>query len=278
MKYGLPLAIANPSAWVDIVLEAERLGFESVWLPEHLVLPMSMEGSPHDGASHPPIPPRTPVFDAMSYLAFLAAKTTTIRLGTYVYNLALRHPFVSARAAATLQHVSGGRFEFGIGVGWLGAEWQATGLDFATRGARADEAIEVCKRLWTEETVEHHGTFYDFDAVAFEPKPSPPPRLHIGGDGPAALRRAATVGDGWIPMNHSLEQIGAPIKKLAQLRADAGIEGKVEVTTSGGGIAKAADEERFAEVGIDRLIVSPWQRTSGAIEGMRRFAEDVIHG
>ena len=205
MKFALSLGVLNPSAWVAVTLEADRLGFDSVWMPEHLVLPVDMGGSPHDGQDHPPIPADIPVFDPLVYLAFLAARTERIRFGTQVYNIGLRHPFSTARAAATLDVVSGGRLDFGIGASWLRAEWEAVGLDFDTRGARVDEAIEVCRRLWSEDVVEHHGRYFDFDPVMFEPKPvqRPGPPLHIGGDGPAALRRAATVGDGWIPMNHA---------------------------------------------------------------------------
>ena len=165
-----------------------------------------------------------PVFDVFSYLGFLAGQTEQIHFGTQVYNIGLRHPFVVARAVTTLDIISGGRLEFGIGASWLRAEWEAVGLDFDTRGRRVDEAITVCQRLWSEEVVEHHGEFFDFGAVMFEPKPShaPWPPLHIGGDGPAALRRAATVGDGWIPMNHTVEQIEVDARRIAQLREAAG--------------------------------------------------------
>lgn len=277
MKFGLPLAVLNPSIWDELAVLADELGFESIWLPEHLVLPIEMGGSPHDGQSHPPIPSHTPVYDALAYLTWFAAKTANIHLGTYVYNLALRHPFVAARAAATVQQLSQGRLELGVGVGWLEAEWHAAQLDFASRGARADEAIEVCKRLWTEKEVEHHGRFYDFDAVAFEPKPTPPPRLHIGGDGPAALRRAATVGDGWIPMNHTFEQAVVSIAKIAELREANGTPGRCEITLAGGSITSPADYRKFEDAGVDRLIVRPWTSTKDALDGMRRFAEEVIH-
>ena len=128
--------------------------------------------------------------------------------------------------------VSGGRLDFGIGASWLRGEWDAVGLDFDTRGARVDEAIEVCRRLWSEPVVEHHGRFFDFDPVMFEPKPvqRPGPRLHIGGDGPAALRRAATVGDGWVPMNHTVDEIPAAAATIAELRDRAGRHGRTEVT------------------------------------------------
>ena len=218
MKFALSLGTLNPSAWIAVTEEADRLGFDSVWVPEHLVLPLDMGGSPHDGEDHPPIPADIPVYDALGYLCFLAARTERIRFGTQVFNIGLRHPFVTARAVATLDVLSGGRVDFGIGASWMEAEWQAVGLDFATRGRRVDEAIDVCRRLWSEPVIEHHGEFFDFDAVAFEPKPvqQPGPRLHIGGDGPAAMRRAATVGDGWVPMNHTLDQIPAAVAEAGR--------------------------------------------------------------
>jgi probable F420-dependent oxidoreductase len=277
VKFAISLGMLNPSLWVPVTEEADRLGFESVWMPEHLVIPVQMTGSPHAGQDHPPIPPEVPVFDTFTYLGFLAGRTTDIRFCNHVYNIGLRHPFVSARAVATLDVISGGRAMFGIGASWLEAEWEAVGLDFKTRGRRVDEALDVCRRLWSERVIEHHGEFFDFNPVMFEPKPiqQPWPPIHVGGDGPAALRRAALVGDGWIPMNHTLEQIPPAVARLAELRAQAGREGKVEVTV-GGSVAAPSDVERYAEAGIDRVIVRPWQKSKEAIDGVRRFADEVL--
>ena len=277
MKIGIPLGGVHPGLWQELTVRAEELGYESVWLPEHLVLPATMSGSPHHGDSHPPIPPQTPMYDAIAYLAYLAGQTSTIRFGTYVYNIGLRHPFVSARAAATLDIVSGGRFDFGIGASWLREEWEAVGLDFDTRGARVDEALQVCRALWTEPTVEHHGRFFDFDAVAFEPKPVQPggPPVHVGGDGLPALRRTARFGAGWIPMNHSLAQLPGSLQTLSALWAEHGRSGKPELTTSAP--AETPDDvERAAEAGIDRLIIMPWRRTREALDGIARFADEVM--
>ena len=209
MKIGVMLAGVNTKFWTTAAQAAEDAGFESVWLPEHLVFPVEMQGSPHAGDSHPPIPSNTPAFDALMALAAIAATTKNVRLGTNVYNIGLRHPFVTARAITTLDVISGGRVEFGIGASWLEEEWEATGLDFRTRGRRVDETIDICRRLWSDDVVEHHGEFFDFAPVMFNPKPvqQPQPSLLIGGDGAAAKRRAALVGDGWLPMNHSLEQL-----------------------------------------------------------------------
>jgi probable F420-dependent oxidoreductase len=279
VKFALSLGVLNPSAWIAVTEEADRLGFDSVWIPEHLVLPVDMGGSPHDGEDHPPIPPDVPVYDPLVYLAFLAARTERIRFGTQVYNIGLRHPFSTARAAATLDVISGGRLDFGIGASWLRGEWEAVGLDFDSRGARVDESIEICRRLWSEDTVEHHGRFFDFGRVMFEPKPvqRPGPPLHIGGDGPAALRRAATVGDGWIPMNHTVEEIPDKVALLAELRERAGRPGRTEVTLGAPGLG-ADDFDRCAEAGIDRVFVKPWQRTSDALESIGRFAEEFLPG
>ena len=277
MKLAISLGMLNPSLWVRITEEADRLGFESVWVPEHLVIPVQMGGSPYAGQDHPPIPPEVPVFDAFTYMGYLAGRTEQIRFCTHVYNIGLRHPFVSARAVATLDVISGGRAMFGVGASWLEAEWEAVGLDFHTRGRRVDEALDVCRRLWSDKVIEHHGEFFDFNPVMFEPKPiqRPWPPIHIGGDGPAALRRAATVADGWIPMNHPLDTIPPAVARLAELRAAAGRDGKVEVTV-GGSIASADDAARYAEAGVDRVIVRPWTSSKDALDGIRRFADEVM--
>jgi probable F420-dependent oxidoreductase len=276
MKIGISLGQLNPRLWAEATREADRLGYESVWMPEHLVIPVAMTGSPHEGAEHPPIPSNVPVYDVFSYLGFLAGQTEQIHFGTQVYNIGLRHPFVVARAVTTLDVVSGGRVEFGIGASWLQAEWEAVGLDFSTRGRRVDETIEVCQRLWSEEVVEHHGEFFDFGPVMFEPKPThaPWPSLHIGGDGPAAIRRAATVGDGWIPMNHSPDEIPADARKIAQLRQDAGRTNPLEITLGGG--AELDDLRHRADQGVGRALVKPWRSSKDALEGMRRFADEVL--
>ncbi len=177
----------------------------------------------------------------------------------------------------TLDVLSRGRLEFGIGASWLEAEWEAVGLDFSTRGRRVDESIAVCQRLWSEQLIEHHGEFFDFGPVMFEPKPvqEPWPALHIGGDGPAALRRAATVGNGWIPMNHSLEQIPADAARIARLRQEAGRDGVVEVTVGARG-SGLDDLRRHAEAGVGRALVKPWTSTKDALDGIRRFADEVL--
>jgi probable F420-dependent oxidoreductase len=270
-RVGLSLGLVNPAVWRDLTVEGERLGYESVWLPEHLVLPVAMEGSPYGEDEHPPVPPKTKIYDAPAYLSFLAGQTSTIRLGTWVYLLNIRHPFTGARAFATLDVLSGGRAEVGVGAGWLRAEWDAVGLDPRTRGKRLDEAIDVCRRLWSEEVVEHHGRFFDFGPVMFEPKPvqSPLPVL-VGGESDAALRRAVERGDGWLGMQHAPESV-APIAK--RLRAERGDGFTISV---GAAVRSRDDVARYADAGVDRVIVSPWTRTSEALDGIKRLADTIL--
>jgi probable F420-dependent oxidoreductase len=278
LAYGIHLSSINARFWGEATELADQLGFESVWMPEHVIVPLEATGSPHHGADHPPIPSNIPVLDVMAVLGSLAARTSRIRLGTHVYNIGLRHPLFTARGAATVDVLSGGRLNLGIGASWLRSEWEALGLDFDTRGRRVDETIEVCRRLWTEEVVEHHGEFFDIPATAFEPKPVQRPlALHIGGDGPAALRRAATVGTGWMPMNHTLDDLPASIERMGELADAAGRTSPVEITMTGD-VADEADVERHLAAGVTRVIVRPWSSSREALDGLRRFAGRFIPG
>lgn len=268
--------MVNPSLWLPLAELADQYGFESVWLPEHLVLPVVGSGSPIQGDEHPPIPPHIPVHDVLVFLGSIAARTERIGLGTFVYNIGLRHPFSTARAIATLDVISGGRVEFGIGASWMAEEWDAAGLDFSSRGRRVDEAIEVCRRLWTDDVIEHHGEFFDFAEVMFNPKPvSSPVRLHIGGDGAAAMRRAATVGAGWAPMNHELAEIPAAVERLHEMCDRIGREDRPQVTVAGG-VETEDDLDRYASHGIDRVLVAPWASSKTAMADTERFAEKLL--
>jgi probable F420-dependent oxidoreductase len=277
MKFGIALGRLNPAFFVEATREADRLGFESVWLPEHLIFTTKMSRSPHPGETHPPVPPDTPIFDAFAYLAYLAGIAPHVRLGTHVYNLGLRHPFTAARAVQTLDIVSGGRVEFGIGASWLEEEWDAVELDFKSRGKRVDEAIEVCKRLWTEHEVSHHGDFFSFDGAVFEPKcvQQPYPPFLVGGESGAALRRAARHGNGWIGMAHDLESGAAQITKLRELLDAEGRDPADFQYCLGGPVESTDDIARWEEIGVTRLVFSPWRRSKEAIDGMSRFAEAV---
>ncbi len=274
MKFGVPLGMAHPRIWRDLAVEADRLGFESVWLPEHLVFATDVSTAVSKGAypyeNAPNLSPATPLFDAPAYLCALAAVTSRIRLGTAVYLLGLRHPFVAARAFATLDHISGGRAIAGVGAGWYEAEWTASGIDFRTRGRRLDEAIAIARRLWTEESVEHHGEFFDFPAVGFEPKPVQRPLpILAGGETPAALRRAARC-DGWIGMPHTPESVRPRLEALRTYRD--GLGGAFEITVHAYELSGPDEAAAWERLGVDRLIVRPWRRSKEAVDNIADFA------
>lgn len=273
MDFGITFGQLNPGVWEDVATEADRLGFESLWLPEHLVFPLEVRGELVPGEEHPPVPSSTPVYDAPSYLSYIAAKTGQIKLGTFVYLLGIRHPFVSARGFATLDVVSGGRAIVGVGAGWLVTEWEAAGLDPRTRGRRLDEAMAVCRRLWTDEVIEHDGEFFSFPPVMFEPKPvqQPHPPILVGGESDRALRRAATA-DGWIGMQHTPESARAQATRLEAHWRERDATAPRPTVTVMGAVKTPDDVEAYAAAGVDRLIVVPWRRSSEAVDGIRAFA------
>lgn len=276
MKFGITLTHTHVDIWADAAVAADELGWESVWLPDHLVFPIDMAGTPYADGGEPPVPPTTPLFDAPAYLAYLAARTTQVRLGTFVYLLALRHPLVAARGFATADLLSGGRLSVGVGAGWLESEWHAAGFDPATRGQRLDESISVTRRLWRDEVIEHHGTYWSWDAVRFDPKPAQPggPPILVGGESRRALRRAARLGDGWMSMPHSsLDSVRRQLDVLRAERTDAGrADEPFEITVCV--LDPPAPEEISAweAAGVHRLIVKPWERTRDTIPALGRFA------
>jgi probable F420-dependent oxidoreductase len=283
IKVGTSIGMLSPRYFQEVAIAADRFGFESLWMPEHLVFPQQMAGSPFvvqdDAAAHPPVPPETPLFDVFAYLAFLAGQTSRIRLGTNVYLMGLRHPFIAARAIQTLDIVSGGRAEIGVGAGWLRSEWTAVGMDPRTRGRRLDEVLSVCKRLWSEDTVAHRGEFYQFEPVKFEPKPvqRPHPPIHIGGESAAALRRVARHGDGWYGIGHTLTTIRPVLKKLREIvRAEGRDPQQLEIITAAE-VSTRDELQRWEDLGVTRLVVNPWRRGSEAVAGLRRFADEVLN-
>ncbi|MCW2529114.1 MAG: luciferase [Pseudonocardiales bacterium] len=275
VEVGILLSKVNPRAYGELTAHAEALGFESVWLGEHLVLPTDPQKSVLAADEHS-LDPATPIWDLGTTMAWLAAKTTSIRLGTFVYLLGMRHPFVAARMIATLDTLSSGRLEVGVGAGWLESEFQAAGLGFDTRGARLDESIEVCRRLWSDPVIEHHGEYFDFSPVAFEPKPVQAPLpLLIGGESPAALRRTARVGSGWLGMDHTPDSARQQIGILRKLEAEVGRAGPSTITVVGT-IDHQHRLDAWAEAGVDRVIVSPWNRTRDALSAIEKLAGEIF--
>jgi len=280
VKIGIPLFRLRHTQMVAVATRAEQLGFESVWVPEHLVLPKHFESRyPYSEDGLPPVEPSAPMLDPLILLTHIAAATSRIRLGTNIFILPLRHPLVTARMAMSLDVLSGGRLSLGIGVGWLEEEFRAAGIDFRTRGSRTRECVLALKALWTQAEPEFHGRFFEFGPVKFEPKPvqMPHPPILFGGESETALRRAAALGDGWYGVAHDPESAVQRVAKLRVLLAEAGRQDEAfEVTVGHNGGPLDGDALRnYADAGVDRVTVLPWWRGRDAVEKLEELAEAV---
>ena len=280
MHVGVPLFMLRPEQMADVAVRAEALGFESVWVAEHLVFPSTIQSRyPYAAEGVPPINPATPLLDPLLVLMQVAARTQRIRLGTNVYILPLRHPIAVARMVTTLDVLSGGRVSFGVGLGWLAEEFDAVGLDFATRAARGREAIRALRALWTEEEPSFHGRTVQFGPVRFEPKPAqrPHPPILVGGESGAALKRAAELGDGWYGVGHTPQTAAGQVARLREYLDAAGRAGvPFDYTLSHKGELSRDDLKRYAEIGITRVVSLPWRRAREADEALGRLAERVL--
>lgn len=258
-----------------IAQAAESAGFESVWTGEHVVLP--------DPQAPPsPMPPETPFLDPAVALALVAAHTRRVRLGTGIIILPQRNPLVLAKELASVDVVSGGRLIFGLGIGYLKAEFDALGVSFEDKGARAVEYLEAILTLWTAPQPEYHGHFVSFAGIQSLPRPvqSPHPPIVIGGHSPQAYRRAVTHGNGWY--GFALDSTGTA-SCLAELRtARAKWErperlGELEISVTPRGPLDLDTVKRYAELGVHRLIPYwPFPMESALRERVARFGDEVI--
>ena len=255
--------IASPDFLVRAARAAEERGFHSLWVPEHVVLfddhrsayPYSEDGKiPGVDAS------QLGLLEPLSTLCFLAAATERIRLGSGVCLVPQRNPVYTAKEVANVDWLSGGRFDFGVGVGWLAEEFEVCNVPFARRGARCDSYIEAMRRLWCDEIAEYKDEFYTIPPNRFLPKPvqKPHPPIHVGGESQAALRRAARLGQGWFGFNLPPEQVGPRLQQLDRFLAEGG-RSRSEIQISIGPNNHPVDGgrlEAYREAGVDQLIVA----------------------
>jgi len=285
VKFVLPMAFSPPAEILPLARAAEHAGWDAVGVSDHLVHPATIR-SPYpytpDGA--PRWPEMTPWPDPWVTIAAMAAVTTRLRYFTNVYVLPLRNPVQVAKTVGTAAVLSGDRVALGIGVGWMEDEFSVLGQDFATRGRRADEMIEVMRKLWTGERVEHHGRYYDFDPLRMLPAPGARVPIYVGGLSDAALRRAASLGDGWISDLHTSEELRTISAKLRTLRSAAGrAADPFELVAAPSDSFDADGYRRLEEHGVTTIAMMPWF-LYGAAEGtldqkiaaVRRFAIEVI--
>jgi probable F420-dependent oxidoreductase len=224
MKYGFRTrmqgASANSDELVLLVQRAEELGYTSVAVADHIVVPRSISSRyPYSASGEFPGREDSSFPEQLTLTAFLAARTSTIRLVTSVMIVPLRPPLVAAKMLATVDQLSKGRLTVGCGVGWLEEEFSSLGAGpFKARGAITDEYIEVMKQAWTSEIVSYSGAWADFEGLTFLPKPvqKPHPPIWIGGESPPAIRRAVAIGDGWHPLANNPQ---FPLDTLERFRA-----------------------------------------------------------
>jgi probable F420-dependent oxidoreductase len=257
ISYGTPLNGVDPDRMIGYARHAEACGFEALYVPEHIVLyPGATVGSMA-------MPPTLPFADPLECLCFIAAATDRILLGTGVLLLPYHHPVVLAKRLATIDALSRGRMRLlTVGLGTLPGEAHATGVDFRTRGRRADEAIDLLRLLWAggEDGVSFHGEFFDFDNVCSFPKPYKASVLpiHIGGSSLAAARRVGVRGDGYFPGGALLPDERARQLDLARsTAAAAGRDPDALEYTRWGSIDLTPDRvEAYAAQGVTRIVVA----------------------
>ncbi len=213
-------AAAGPGDLVEIARTADRAGFSYVACCDHVAIPRRLAPAMS-----------TVWYDPVATLAFLAAATERVRLLSHVAVVGLRHPLLSAKQYATLDHLSGGRLILGVGAGHVPEEFEALGVDFRQRGAVLDESLDALRgALGSDEFPEHHGKLYDFQDLGQRPRPAQTRvPLWVGGSSPAAVRRAALKGDGWLPQGDPRERLPAQIETIRSIREEAAVQGPFTV-------------------------------------------------
>ena len=267
--YGINLGpCADPEAASSVAGAAEDAGFESLWTAEHVVLP-----DPQTPDS--PVPAQTPLLDPAVALSHVAAHTRTIMLGTGIIILPQRNPVVLAKEMTSVDVLSGGRLIFGIGAGYLRAEFEAVGASFADRGELTNEYIEAIQALWTQEKPSFEGRFVSFGEIDAQPRPvqKPHPPIVVGGVSPPALRRAARYGKGWYGFALDLEATTSCVAGLREARQS--VErptelGPLEISVTPAGTLDADAVSRFEDLGVDRLVLLA---LGGSAEDLLAFVE-----
>jgi probable F420-dependent oxidoreductase len=260
---------------------AERLGFSTIWAPEHVVLLDEYTSKYPYSSGKFPSPTDTPIADPFTTLAYAAACTSTIRLATGVCLVPEHNPLILAKTVATVDRLSGGRFIFGVGVGWLAEEFAALGVPFEHRGRRTREYIDVMRELWNRRSSSHQGEFVSFANVLSHPKPVGDKGVPVwfGGESNAALRRVAEYGDGWIGFNLLPDQAAEKIRRIEELlerngrrRADV----KLAVSPYTNPIT-IDDLARYRDAGVEEVALLGRPRTQGElVAGLERMAREFV--
>jgi len=275
---------ADPDWIAPFAQDAERLGFESLVLPEHVVLAVDYTSAyPYSKSGRVPLPHDCVIPDPLDTLAYVAGVTTSLGLATGLLVLPMHSPLVLAKRAATVDRLSRGRLRLGVGLGWLREELEAGGVDFASRGARADEAIDAIRALWSADpsTGAHFaGRHFSFSGVQSFPRPAQAAGvpIEVGGTTPAAIRRAARRGHGWLSLGLRGDRLDAALRLLADEATAAGRDpAAIDVTLSGVTTTASVDRatlEHAAGLGACRVVLNLGSATlAEARDELRQVAE-----
>jgi probable F420-dependent oxidoreductase len=284
VKFGIGFAnsgpFAQPGVFETLVRTSDEVGFESLWMVEHVVVPVGYESQyPYNRSGRMPGPEGSPISDPLIALGFAAALSRNLRLATGIIILPQRHPFYVAKEFATLDVLSGGRALMGVGIGWLEEEFEAMGVPFRERAARTEESVRAIRSLWQPEPESFEGEFYRWNPVHSLPKPVQQPGVPVvvGGHVPGAARRAARIGDGFFPAKGGIEALP---ELVAAIRDECQALGRdpseIELTAS---LGKPDSDliRRFEDIGVSRLVIAPPGFESEDLKrGLGAFADGVI--
>ena len=249
MKFGVAIFPTDYAiSMSDLAPAAEELGFESLWVAEHSHIPTSRLSSWPGGAELPKHYWHT--MDPFIALTVAALASKTIRVATGICLLIQRDPIHTAKEVASLDHVSNGRFIFGIGGGWNREEMEDHGTNFSTRWKLLRERVEAVKAVWSEDVAEYHGDMVNFGPMRASPKPvqKPHPPIILGGSGPKILERVVRYADGWMPNR------GQVLERIPELQEMANAAGRAPIPVTCYPKASAEEIEQLAKAGVDRLI------------------------
>jgi len=279
MKFWQALTWVEPDQLLDAARFAEEVGFDGCMLADHGVFPRDIRSAyPYATDGAPPMDPDAAYPDCWATLGALAASTRRLRYTISVYVLPLRNVFEVARAAGTVAILSQNRVALGAGIGWMKEEFDIYGVDFKTRGKRCDEMIEVLRKLWQGGMVEHHGRFFDFPPLQIAPAPSSPVPIWMGGSSEPALRRTATLCDGWLGAGNTPDEVPGILSKLARLRTEAGRAHLPFETVVGLKTPPDVDTfKRLGDAGMTTGISYPFKFALGdrsSLDAKKRLMED----
>jgi probable F420-dependent oxidoreductase len=285
VKFSLALAMVEPEQVLQLAVAAEAAGFDAVAVPDSVFFPEQVSAPyPYTEDGKRFWMPDTPWIDPWVAIPAMAAVTTRLRFYTNVLKLAIREPLLVAKTVGSAAALSGDRVDLGVGLGWIPEEFAWCGQDYATRGARADEAIEIIRACLAGGMVEYHGDHYQFGRLQMSPAPKKPVRIYVGGVSKAGLRRAARLGDGWVSVVNTEHEIRGYVAELRRLRVEwQRADDPFEIKVVCGDVFDAAGFRRLEDAGVTDCITVPWYLYGGDVRelavksaALERFAATVI--